>query len=76
MITGTDPIITPNLCQNTKNKKVRGPGIEPGSTAWKATMLTITPAAHCCEKYSHWAKMEEQGIDPCASWMQTKRSTI
>ena len=23
---------------------VRGPGIEPGSTAWKATMLTITPA--------------------------------
>jgi hypothetical protein len=26
------------------SKKVRGPGIEPGSTAWKATMLTITPA--------------------------------
>ena len=25
-------------------KKMRGPGIEPGSTAWKATMLTITPA--------------------------------
>ena len=25
-------------------KKVRGPGIEPGSTAWKAAMLTITPA--------------------------------
>ena len=23
---------------------MRGPGIEPGSTAWKATMLTITPA--------------------------------
>jgi hypothetical protein len=23
---------------------VRRPGIEPGSTAWKATMLTITPA--------------------------------
>ena len=21
-------------------------------------------------------KVEEQGIDPCASWMQTKRSTI
>ena len=26
------------------DKKVRGPGIEPGSTAWKAAMLTITPA--------------------------------
>ena len=24
-------------------KKVRWPGIEPGSTAWKATMLTFTP---------------------------------
>ena len=23
---------------------MRSPGIEPGSTAWKATMLTITPA--------------------------------
>ena len=23
--------------------KVRRPGIEPGSTAWKATMLTVTP---------------------------------
>ena len=22
---------------------MRWPGIEPGSTAWKATMLTITP---------------------------------
>lgn len=27
-----------------KKIKMRGPGIEPGSTAWKATMLTITPA--------------------------------
>ena len=26
---------------NTKH--VRQPGIEPGSTAWKATMLTVTP---------------------------------
>ena len=30
--------------QARKNKKLRGPGIEPGSTAWKAAMLTITPA--------------------------------
>ena len=27
----------------SKNKKVRQPGIEPGSIAWKATMLTFTP---------------------------------
>ena len=26
-----------------EGKKLRRPGIEPGSTAWKATMLTITP---------------------------------
>ena len=24
-------------------RKMRRPGIEPGSTAWKATMLTFTP---------------------------------
>jgi hypothetical protein len=24
-------------------QKVRRPGVEPGSTAWKATMLTVTP---------------------------------
>lgn len=28
-------------------KNVRRPGIEPGSTAWKATMLTITPPTPC-----------------------------
>ena len=26
-----------------KLEKVRQPGIEPGSIAWKATMLTFTP---------------------------------
>ena len=26
-----------------EKKKVRRPGVEPGSTAWKATMLTVTP---------------------------------
>ena len=26
-----------------KEKDVRQPGIEPGSIAWKATMLTFTP---------------------------------
>jgi hypothetical protein len=26
-----------------RKKKLRQPGIEPGTAAWKATMLTITP---------------------------------
>ena len=34
------PHQTPNAA---KNEKVRRPGIEPGSTAWKAAMLTIIP---------------------------------
>ena len=29
-------------------KKVRWPGIEPGSNAWKASMLTITPPTLSC----------------------------
>ena len=27
-------------------KKLRRPGIEPGTIAWKATMLTTTPPTH------------------------------
>ena len=39
------------------DKKLRGPGIEPGSTAWKATMLTITPATLCtCDHLSQQKK--------------------
>ena len=26
---------------------MRWPGVEPGSTAWKATMLTVTPPTPC-----------------------------
>ena len=29
-----------------KKKNVREPGVEPGSTAWKAAMLTVTPLTH------------------------------
>ena len=29
-------------------KILRRPGIEPGSTAWKAAMLTIIPPTHPC----------------------------
>ncbi|KRZ78372.1 hypothetical protein T10_1232 [Trichinella papuae] len=28
-------------------KALRGPGVEPGSIAWKATMLTATPSTLC-----------------------------
>ena len=28
-----------------KNNRLRHPGIEPGSIAWEATMLTTTPIA-------------------------------
>ena len=31
------------LTLQKENKNVRQPGIEPGSIAWKATMLTFTP---------------------------------
>ena len=34
--------VTNNTLQK-QNKNVRQPGIEPGSIAWKATMLTFTP---------------------------------
>jgi hypothetical protein len=36
--------LTHRISYYASSKKVRRPGIEPGSTAWKATMLTITPA--------------------------------
>ena len=40
-------LITGKCKKNKINKKcVRRPGIEPGSTAWKATMLTVTPPTH------------------------------
>ena len=29
-------------------RKLRRPGVEPGSTAWKATMLAITPPTLIC----------------------------
>ena len=32
------------LSKDLKNKKkLRQPGVEPGSAAWKATMITATP---------------------------------
>merc|ERR1711928_229215 len=39
-----------------KLAKVRQPGIEPGSIAWKATMLTFTPPTLAC-------KAVAQGVD-------------
>ena len=34
--------------ENNIEKKVRRPGIEPGSTAWKAAMLTTIPPTPRC----------------------------
>ena len=34
---------SPKTILNTIAKNVRRPGVEPGSTAWKASMLAITP---------------------------------
>jgi hypothetical protein len=43
---------------------MRSPGIEPGSTAWKATMLTITPAtrAYCTASPLSLSKGAQQCI--------------
>ena len=41
---------------------MRGPGIEPGSTAWKAAMLTITPATLLYKI----TKMRQPGVEPGA----------
>ena len=32
--------------RSSDGKGVCRPGVEPGSTAWKATMLTVTPPTH------------------------------
>ena len=34
-------------------KNLRRPGVEPGSTAWKATMLTVTPPIRDGYLYHH-----------------------
>ena len=33
-------------------KRLRQPGVEPGSAAWKATMITATPLTLAC--FYHW----------------------
>ena len=35
-------------------KKLRWPGIEPGSNAWKASMLTITPPTLISKSTKLW----------------------
>ena len=51
------------LCKNkimylkrNERKKLRQPGIEPGSTAWKAAMLTIIPLTPCYKTCSKLKK--------------------
>ena len=39
-----------NLKKSKVQKNLRWPGIEPGSTAWKAAMLTTIPPSHDCNE--------------------------
>ena len=39
----TTTIDTQHQVRKSKKRTVRWPGVEPGSAAWKATMLTVTP---------------------------------
>ena len=45
LLPSMDAILSDERKNNNKKKKgtVRWPGVEPGSAAWKATMLTVTP---------------------------------
>ena len=50
-------VLVPVEKEGEKNKiKMRWPGVEPGSIAWKATMLTVTPPtlpAYTSQKSAH-----------------------
>ena len=49
--------------ENNIEKKVRRPGIEPGSTAWKAAMLTtIPPTLRCRSDSNVWPTFQDQLI--------------
>ena len=41
-----DDAVDSESTHKEKKRDVRRPGVEPGSTAWKATMLTVTPPTH------------------------------
>ena len=57
------------LCHGVHFKtRVRQPGVEPGSTAWKATMLTVTPltlhtfsSVHL-HSWSGWASLQKGNL--------------
>ena len=38
---------------NSRKEEMRSPGVEPGTQAWKACMLTITPRTLRCEMQSN-----------------------
>ena len=48
--------------ENNIEKKVRRPGIEPGSTAWKAAMLTTIPPTPRCFLTAMWHTVQDQLI--------------
>ena len=48
-----------------KKKKMRRPGIEPGSTAWKAAMLTIIPPTPLVPKLYNIATHRDNAKNCC-----------
>ena len=46
----------------TKKNLVRRPGVEPGSIAWKATMLTVTPPTLLCTHGTVYTKTMRQAV--------------
>ena len=52
----------PSIVEQSK-LHVRRPGVEPGSTAWKATMLTVTPPT-LPQRAAVKSESEHQGDGP------------
>ena len=60
--------------ENNIEKTVRRPGIEPGSTAWKAAMLTTIPPTPRCRLDSNvWPRFQDQLIK---DWLNSNFPTI
>ena len=60
---GSDDLKTKKGRKNEACQKMRWPGIEPGSIAWKATMLTIIPPTLLVNKASQLIVLIPKG--PC-----------
>ena len=56
LVTAWTKLFSLQTLPKKQNKTLRRPGIEPGSTAWKAAMLTIIPPT---------LQVFRDGIDAC-----------